>query len=202
MSTNYTEHYNLCQWEPADKVLREDFNADNAKLDAALAELNTIPVQPAPEDTGLFSETLQARACADGQRITRSPGGSFLMLLGSARVEHSGGVVDVTAGEEVPSGGLLSAGHRYLTETAASVTILSGYAHLGVQGPYAVADGRENPTPFCDVSQTDWFYPQVGYAYERGLFSGLEEHRFGPEAPMTRAMLMRSVLYAAKLHRE
>lgn len=173
--------------EAADQLLQKTY-------DAALAELNTIPVQPAPEDTGLFSETLQARACADGQRITLSPGGSFLMLLGSAKVEHSGGVVDVTAGEEVPSGGLLSAGHRYLTETAASVTILSGYAHLGVQGPYAVADGRENPTPFCDVSQTDWFYPQVGYAYERGLFSGLEEHRFGPEAPMTRAMLM-TVLY-------
>ena len=41
MSTNYTEHYNLCQWEPADKVLREDFNADNAKLDAALAAQQT-----------------------------------------------------------------------------------------------------------------------------------------------------------------
>ena len=83
--------------EAADQLLQKTY-------DAALAELNTIPVQPAPEDTGLFSETLQARACADGQRITLSPGGSFLMLLGSARVEHSGGVVDVTAGEEVPSG--------------------------------------------------------------------------------------------------
>ena len=36
MSTNYTSHYNLCQWEPSDPVLRTDFNADNAKLDAAL----------------------------------------------------------------------------------------------------------------------------------------------------------------------
>ena len=41
MSTNYTEHYNLCQWEPADKVLREDFNADNAKIDAALKNVQT-----------------------------------------------------------------------------------------------------------------------------------------------------------------
>ena len=39
MSTNHTEHYSLCQWEPADKVLREDFNADNAALDAALARI-------------------------------------------------------------------------------------------------------------------------------------------------------------------
>ena len=40
MSTNYTNNYNLCQWEASDKVLRTDFNADNAKIDAALAQLN------------------------------------------------------------------------------------------------------------------------------------------------------------------
>ena len=37
MSTNYTENFDLCQWEPTDQVLRTDFNADNAKIDAALA---------------------------------------------------------------------------------------------------------------------------------------------------------------------
>ncbi len=39
MSTNYTQNYSLCQWEPQDKVLRTDFNDDNIKLDAALTEL-------------------------------------------------------------------------------------------------------------------------------------------------------------------
>ena len=36
MSTNYTNNFHLCQWEAGDPVLRADFNADNAKLDAAL----------------------------------------------------------------------------------------------------------------------------------------------------------------------
>ena len=36
MASNYTENYALCQWEPTDQVQRTDFNADNAKLDAAL----------------------------------------------------------------------------------------------------------------------------------------------------------------------
>ena len=36
MATNYTTNYQLNQWEPTDQVLRTDFNADNAKLDAAL----------------------------------------------------------------------------------------------------------------------------------------------------------------------
>ena len=39
MATNQTTNYQLNQWEPTDQVLRTDFNADNAKLDAALAVL-------------------------------------------------------------------------------------------------------------------------------------------------------------------
>ena len=41
MASNYTSNYNLCQWEADDKVLRTEFNADNAKIDAALAELQS-----------------------------------------------------------------------------------------------------------------------------------------------------------------
>ncbi len=33
---NKTQNYQLSQWEKSDKVLMEDFNADNAKIDAAL----------------------------------------------------------------------------------------------------------------------------------------------------------------------
>ncbi len=33
---NHTPNYALSQWERTDKVLMEDFNADNAKLDGAL----------------------------------------------------------------------------------------------------------------------------------------------------------------------
>lgn len=31
-----TEHLGLSQWDPSDQILRDDFNADNAKIDAAL----------------------------------------------------------------------------------------------------------------------------------------------------------------------
>ena len=36
MASNYTANYGLCQWEPEDKFLREEFNQDNEKIDAAL----------------------------------------------------------------------------------------------------------------------------------------------------------------------
>ena len=38
-STNKTDNYALNQWVGTDPVLMEDFNADNAKIDAALAAL-------------------------------------------------------------------------------------------------------------------------------------------------------------------
>ena len=37
MATNHTTNYELSQWLSTDQVLRTDFNADNAKIDAALA---------------------------------------------------------------------------------------------------------------------------------------------------------------------
>lgn len=37
MATNQTTNYQLNQWESTDAVQRVDFNADNAKIDAALA---------------------------------------------------------------------------------------------------------------------------------------------------------------------
>ena len=33
---NYTENYQLNQWEETDRVLMEDFNSDNQKIEAAL----------------------------------------------------------------------------------------------------------------------------------------------------------------------
>lgn len=36
---NTTEHYQLNQWEGSDRIMREDFNADNRKTEEALTEL-------------------------------------------------------------------------------------------------------------------------------------------------------------------
>ena len=63
MSTNHTPNYQLNQWEPEDKVVRADFNADNAKIDAALAgkaEASTLEA---------LSKTVAGKA--DTSEITR-----------------------------------------------------------------------------------------------------------------------------------
>lgn len=48
--------------------------------------------------------------------------------------------------------------------------------------------------PFTDVRESDWFYDDVVFAYENGLFSGTSDTTFSPNASMTRAMLV-TVLY-------
>lgn len=40
MASGYTSNYSLCQWQGEDKFLREEFNQDNEKLDAALKALS------------------------------------------------------------------------------------------------------------------------------------------------------------------
>ncbi len=50
--------------------------------------------------------------------------------------------------------------------------------------------GYDNSISFVDVTENDWFYECVMYAVGKGLFSGTGENNFGPNMPMTRAMLL------------
>ena len=164
--------------------------------DSAKAQLDAVHGGAGEGESGSSSDTLQRRTWTDGQIISLSTGAGFLMLDGSATVVHTGAVIDVTAGTEVSSGSALAQNHRYVVgeNTDAAVTIRSGEAALGVQGGYSLTPGKGQHTPFYDVSQTDWFYAPVGYAYENGLFSGMDANHFSPGSPMNRAMLM-SVLH-------
>ena len=67
MATNQTTNYQLNQWEPTDQVLRTDFNADNAKLDAALNALSDQVAKKADEeDLTALSESVAAVSAGMG----------------------------------------------------------------------------------------------------------------------------------------
>ena len=172
--------------EAGNKLLQQTYDDALATLDAG----------EGAGAAGSYSDTLQRREWPDGQIVTLPTGAGFLMLDGSATLVHTGAVIDVTAGGEVPSGSALTRNHRYLVgeNTNAAVTVRSGQAAIGIQGSYALTGGKTEHTPFYDVSQTDWFYAPGGYAYEKGLFSGMDANHFSPGSSMNRAMLM-SVLH-------
>ena len=54
---NYTKNYQLNQWEASDRVLREDFNSDNAKIDAALGALTAADCYVKLVDATLEADT-------------------------------------------------------------------------------------------------------------------------------------------------
>lgn len=49
---------------------------------------------------------------------------------------------------------------------------------------------RQNPLPFDDVTEADWFYDSVRFVYESGMMNGDSATRFAPEDDATRAMLV------------
>ena len=49
MASGYTTNYGLCQWQPEDKFLREEFNQNNEKIDAALKAAEEAAVARAEE---------------------------------------------------------------------------------------------------------------------------------------------------------
>lgn len=47
MASGQTTNFGLNQWAAEDKVVRQDFNQDNAKIDTALGQLKTSVIQTA-----------------------------------------------------------------------------------------------------------------------------------------------------------
>lgn len=56
MASGYTTNYGLCQWQRSDKFLREEFNQDNEKIDAALK----AAAEKAAAETGQIRTRLES----------------------------------------------------------------------------------------------------------------------------------------------
>lgn len=176
----------------ASKKLQETYG----HAESALDQFQKEQLGQSGSTSGSYSASFSPREWKNGDRVELSTGTGIFLFNGTATVTHNGAFIDVTQGSEVASGSRLSSGHRYLTgeDTVADVTVHSGAAQLGVQGGYVLTSSSNASIPFYDISTFDWFYTPVCYAYEHGLFSGVDTTHFGPYAPMDRAMLM-TVLY-------
>ena len=68
MASKYTSNYGLCQWEASDKVLRTEFNSDNAKIDAALASKASVSAVNSKADASALS-ALQSTVSSQGTSL-------------------------------------------------------------------------------------------------------------------------------------
>ena len=94
MASNYTELYDLCQWEPTDAVQRVEFNQDNAKLDTALEALETAKqrLDRAAANLAYYTGRLTAREMLEQQRHPSQRGIHCDLFLSSTGRAFTGGV--------------------------------------------------------------------------------------------------------------
>ena len=79
------------------------------------------------------------------------------------------------------------------------VATVNGEAYTGEEITIVVKDSAtEEPDPelpYTDVSDADWFYNEVTYAYEKGIMTGINDTTFAPYESLARAQ------FAIILHR-
>lgn len=137
-----------------------------------------------------FSDGFVSAQGVYGDTVTLQVGSGLLWTSGSG-VVGSGILVDATAGTEVAAGGALTVGHRYLAGEDAVVVVSAQSAQWMVEGVWAQGAGGTVVVPlsFTDVAEGQWYYDDVRYVVEKGLFEGVGEDRFAPNSTMQRRMM-------------
>ena len=104
-----------------------------------------------------------------------------------ARTEHHYYTAEVCSASCTEEGYVLmvcsSCGDRYRDQ------IVPALGHQYEDG-FCIRCGAQDSSQFSDVSANAWYASAVQYAVEHGLMAGVGNNRFGPEEPMTRAMLV------------
>ena len=140
---NYTEHYQLHQWEPEDPFLRTDFNEDLEKIDTALGAIPRI-VSGAYIGDGAASRTIKldfthrmVYVCSDyGTVFDTSPyhvnyHGGLALQDYPAQARDVAYLSIVTNGFRVIHQEIISSGSDYITYYGTN-TNQSGYRYFAV----------------------------------------------------------------------
>ena len=96
----HTQNYQLSRWEKDDRIMMEDFNADNEKIDAALkANADAVgALQTGKADAAALSEETSARTAADSTlaaRVTALEQGVKLVRLGAVTTQAANQTVTI-----------------------------------------------------------------------------------------------------------
>lgn len=112
MATSYTQHYGLCQWVPEDPFLREEFNEDSQKIEAALegaerraqqtdAQIEALAqrTQSQLEPLGYNMYNLMLQSYYDGKQTAYKRAVIFDGFLNQSQIASLSGGLGLLAGE-------------------------------------------------------------------------------------------------------
>ena len=107
MASNQTSSYGLSQWEATDAVQRLEFNADNAKVDAALKSLSDQVVQKANQSAlnTVISAVNQKADAATVSSLSQTVAGlsGQVAACGNCKIEHFSYTGTGTSGSKNPT---------------------------------------------------------------------------------------------------
>ena len=171
-----------------EKVAGDVKTAMQPLYEAALAKAGLTP------DSGsggrASADSFTAGQGVYGDTLTLSTGSGLIWTAGTGYVNR-GVLVDATAGKETAAGVALTAGHRYIAGEETEVITASQTAQWMVEGTWRRGSGGTVVVPltFVDVSPDAWYYDDVRYVVEKGLFQGLSVDTFAPGNTMQRSMM-------------
>lgn len=155
---------------------------------------------PKSNDAGVSSITVA------GFKAVAGANNSYTVTVPYGTVVKTGSFVIVTRHPRATVGALTNTGNIWSFTVTAEDGVTTAVYTVTVNTaalPEPITPGVDNKKPapkpevklpFTDVSTSDWFYDDVAFVYENGLFSGTDSRSFSPNASMTRAMLV-TVLY-------
>ena len=82
----------------------------------------------------------------------------------------------------------------YLADSTADTMSITAVFNSDEEDDSSSIDCPTAGASFTDVASTDWFYGAVGFVADYGLFAGVGDNQFAPQANMSRAMFVQ-VLY-------
>lgn len=141
-----------------------------------------------------------------GFKAVAGANNSYTVTVPYGTVVKTGSFVIVTRHPRATVGALTNTGNIWSFTVTAEDGVTTAVYTVTVNTaalPEPITPGVDNKKPapkpevklpFTDVSTSDWFYDDVAFVYENGLFSGTDSRSFSPNASMTRAMLV-TVLY-------
>lgn len=168
-------------WNDLQAVVKQETDQDTSAL-----------YTEAAGQAGQGGSSFASRSGANGDILSGTVGSGLIWREGSGLL-RSGELIDATAGAEVPVNGALAAGRRYLAGTDVVVVVASDGAQWMAEGSWTAAAGDPvSPPaelPFADVARDAWYYGDVSYVYENGLFNGVTGSTFSPGGNMQRCMM-------------
>ena len=171
-------------------VIRDSIKvATQPLVDAALGRMDQYFTGPA----GAWRTTLgfTAQNSARGDALTLASGAGLSWVSGTGTLS-SGVLIDATAGREVPSGGALTAGHRYIADGETKISV-SSQAQWLAEGTWMTTPGGGAQPPeiaFTDVPAGAYYADAVTWAVGRRITNGVTKTTFEPDSWCTRGQIV------------